>query len=77
MPYYHGTPTPGIRVLAPPPGKPLYLTNSRAYALFYIRDLGGAYPGRLRRYSAGNRGGYRAGQAILRRGAKIPFQTVY
>ncbi len=39
MRYYHGSPTAGIQTLAPPPGKVIYLTNNRAYALFYIRDL--------------------------------------
>jgi len=37
--YYHGTPAANITTLAPPPGGVLYLTNCRAYALFYIRDL--------------------------------------
>ena len=36
---YHGSPITGIHTLAPPPGGPLYLTNNRAYALFYIRDM--------------------------------------
>ena len=39
MPYYHGSPIAGIKTLAPPPGGVIYLTNCRAYALFYIRDL--------------------------------------
>jgi len=39
MQYYHGSPVAGITALVPPPGKTLYLTNNRAYALFYIRDL--------------------------------------
>ncbi|MCL2301006.1 MAG: hypothetical protein FWC27_12765 [Firmicutes bacterium] len=39
MPYYHGSPVAGIQTLAPPPGGVVYLTNCRAYALFYIRDL--------------------------------------
>jgi len=39
MPYYHGSPVAGIKTLAPPPGGVIYLTNCRAYALFYIRDL--------------------------------------
>jgi len=38
MPCYHGSPVAGIKTLAPPPGGLLYLTNCRAYALFYIRD---------------------------------------
>jgi len=37
--YYHGTPIADITTLAPPPGKTLFLTPCRAYALFYIRDL--------------------------------------
>ena len=36
---YHGSPVAGIETLAPQPGGPLYLTNNRAYALFYIRDM--------------------------------------
>jgi len=36
---YHGSPVAGIETLTPPPGRPLYLTNNRAYALFYIRDM--------------------------------------
>ena len=39
MTYYHGSPVAGIETLTPPPGGPLYLTDCRAYALFYIRDL--------------------------------------
>jgi hypothetical protein len=39
MPYYHGSPAAGIETLAPPPGGVIFLTNCRAYALFYIRDL--------------------------------------
>jgi len=39
MPYYHGSPAGGIASLVPPPGGVIYLTNCRAYALFYIRDL--------------------------------------
>ena len=39
MQYYHGSPVAGIEALKPPPGKVLYLTSNRAYALFYIRDL--------------------------------------
>ena len=39
MPYYHGTPAANLKNLAPPPGKVIYLTPCRAYALFYIRDL--------------------------------------
>jgi len=39
MTCYHGSPIAGIKVLSPPPGRPLYLTDCRAYALFYIRDL--------------------------------------
>jgi len=39
MPYYHGSPVAGIQALAPPPGGVIYLTNCRAYALFYIRNL--------------------------------------
>ena len=37
--YYHGSPVAGIETLVPPPGGSLYLTDNRAYALFYIRDL--------------------------------------
>ena len=36
---YHGSPVAGINTLTPPPGGPLYLTNNRAYAMFYIRDM--------------------------------------
>jgi len=39
MQYYHGSPIAGIKTLTPTPSKVLYLTNNRAYALFYIRDL--------------------------------------
>jgi len=39
MPYYHGTPVADLKSLAPPTGGVIYLTNCRAYALFYIRDL--------------------------------------
>jgi len=39
MPYYHGTPIANLKTLMPPPGGVIYLTNCRAYALFYIRDL--------------------------------------
>ena len=39
MLYFHGTPIANITTLASPPGKALYLTPFRAYALFYIRDL--------------------------------------
>ena len=39
MLYCHGTPAANITTLTPPPGKVLYLTPCRAYALFYIRDL--------------------------------------
>ena len=73
MPYYHGSPIAGIETLAPSPGKPLYLTDNRAYALFYLRDpeinwvtcgvRGGIvaydeqFPGQLRALYAG-RGGW-------------------
>lgn len=53
---YHGSPIAGIETLSPPPGKVLYLTPVRAYALFYIRDLAvnhvtcGVLPGGVVRY---------------------------
>ena len=50
--YYHGSPFPGIEALAPRPGRVIYLTGNRAYALFYIRDPEVAGAVRVRAYES-------------------------